>query len=80
MLKCFCVALGIAACLSGCSTPPTTLQSDPGGITLRWGKNADTFDSARQIAAAHCASTGKEARLARDWTDQDMKIARFECR
>ena len=80
MLKHLCLALGIATCLSGCAAPPDTLQSSPEGITLRWSKNADSFDGAQQIAAAHCASAGKEARLARDWTDQDMKIARFECR
>lgn len=80
MLKLVRIAVGMAACLSACSPPPTALQSDRDEITLRWNKESDGFRDAQQTAMSHCASLGKETTLAAEWTDQDVKIARFRCR
>jgi hypothetical protein len=74
------VAVAMMLFLGGCSVPPDTLNSDASGITLRWNKDENDFDDVERTAQVHCASTGRRAVLADDWTDQHVKISRFACR
>jgi hypothetical protein len=70
------VLLGLAACV----TQPWVLSESPDAITVRWYPDETSVVAADQLAALHCQSWGKAARLASDTRDGSAEIAQFHCR
>ena len=70
------VLLGLGAC----SAAPWVLSKSPDAITVRWYPDTTSFAAADQLAALHCQSWGKAARLASDIRDGSAEIAHYLCR
>jgi len=66
--------------LGACSTQPWVLSKSPDAITVRWYPDETSVVAADQLAALHCQSWGKAARLASDLRDGSAEIARYSCR
>jgi hypothetical protein len=68
--------LGLAAC----GAPPWILSKSPDAIAVRWDSDDTIMVAADQLAALHCQTWGKAARLERVFRDGSAEIARYRCR
>jgi hypothetical protein len=66
--------------LGACTTQPWILSKSPDAITVRWYPDETSMVAADQLAAQHCQSRGKAARLVSDNRDGSVEIARYHCR
>lgn len=75
-------AVGIAALLGlgACTAAPWTLNQSAHQITLRWYSDTTPAIAAYQVAAVHCATSGKSAELASTLKDGSDQVAQYLCR
>jgi hypothetical protein len=69
---------GILAALSACAGPQA-IGLGPDQIALRWPKGSGGLPAAEAAARRHCAASGQNATLVREWADQAVEIAQFVC-
>jgi hypothetical protein len=65
---------------AACSTAPWVLSKSPDTITVRWYPDETSIAAADELAALHCRSWGKTARLESDIRDGSAQIAGYRCR
>ena len=73
------LVVGLAGCV-GPPGPPWTEAASPNSITLRWYADDVSPAAARQVADAHCSSTGRNAALDTIELDGSAEIASYLCR
>ena len=77
----FCSVLLPVALLAGCAGgPPWTTAQSSNAISLRWWSDDGNIAQAEQVADAHCALYGRNARLAQDQKVGSAEIANYDCR
>jgi hypothetical protein len=73
--------IALASLLAGCASGRIwTDESAPQGIALHWYTKEVSIDAAKAAADAHCRQAGRRAVLVREFEDQDITRAQFDCR
>lgn len=73
------LALLLASGLAACGAPKVE-QDTVADIELRWYNNQSDITRATAEADTHCRAEGRKAVLSKMFIDQDVTIARFNCR
>lgn len=72
--------LGLAAALAGCGGVVLVDQESQQGIKLHWYNDEGSIDTATRKAERHCRRWDKHAFLVKEFVDDTVTVARFECR
>lgn len=73
------LALLLASGIAGCGAPNVE-QDTVADIEMRWYNNQSDITRATAEADTHCRAEGRRAVLSQMFIDQDVTVARFNCR